>query len=207
MGRPQDELPYEVRMKYIIKDYRRINEQVEKARRHAELLEKENKELKEDKERLQKRISVVRSQYEAAVKKNKALVINLQEMQSSRDAVVRDVTDGLQQQLNTAQRQNKLLVQALSDTDKVEDIPPLVTFSVDKNMMDIAMKQLEKALERMQSIENRIGIVEKAVGACSEDGAMRSALRRFSNAYGKIDSVVSRINNFLDIVKYAKVDE
>lgn len=45
-GRPQDDLPYEQRMLYIIKDYRRISGHVENARHYAETLERENKELK-----------------------------------------------------------------------------------------------------------------------------------------------------------------
>ena len=205
--RPQDELPYEVRMKYIIKDYRKINKHVDAARKYAEDMERENKELKEEIRKLQKRITAAHDQYEAALRKQKALTINLKEMQSSRDSVVKEVTDDLQHQCDVVVRQNKLLIQALSETDKIEKIPPLAMFCVTKDQMDVAVQQLEKALGRMQSIEDRIGIVEKAVGACYEDGAMRTALRRFSNAYGKIDSVVARINNFLDIVKYAKVDE
>ena len=47
MHNPQDDLPYEVRMKYIIQDYRRMIERVETISNYAKKLEKENKELAE----------------------------------------------------------------------------------------------------------------------------------------------------------------
>lgn len=44
--RPQEDLPYEQQMLYIIKDYRRINTFIEKARTYGETMERENKELR-----------------------------------------------------------------------------------------------------------------------------------------------------------------
>ena len=44
--RPQDDVPHEVIVKHIIRDYRRINHHVEEARKYAEDMEKENKELR-----------------------------------------------------------------------------------------------------------------------------------------------------------------
>ncbi len=50
--RPQDELPYEIRMQYIIKDYRKLFKKVSQLEKYSEGLEEENVRLKEQLEQL-----------------------------------------------------------------------------------------------------------------------------------------------------------
>ena len=206
---PQRDVPVEQIIHYIVKDYQRMYNTFGDMQERAEKAEAKADELKE-------KLSKARSDNERI---RKGFEKNLSEVRASRDAVVQQVTEDLQEQLKQTQeqlkasvRQNKLLAQAIAEPTQAKEIletlnePILIASPEDKDRLAIAMKQLEVALLRMNSIEMRLGIVERAMELRYTGEELKNALKRFSNAYGKIDSVTMRLNNFLDMMKDLKIE-
>ena len=205
--RPQDDLPYEVRMKYIIEDYRKINTHIDSARRYAEDMERENLDLKEKVAKAERRATAANGNLQKARERIAQLKVRLYDVQLSRDTIVEEMTGDLQRQLADAQRKNRILAQAVIDPTAKTDIisPMVINIEEDGDRLEMIAKQMELVFTRMRSIEERIGIVEEAMRLRYDGDDLKKALKRFSNAYGKIDSVTMRIGNFLDMMKDLKV--
>lgn len=87
--RPQDDIPYEVRMKYIIQGYRRLEQKLEKLVAYAKKLECENEELQDQislkgwkNQQMSEKNTLYRRENKALKKENEALNKKIVELES-----------------------------------------------------------------------------------------------------------------------------
>lgn len=198
-------LPKEQVIHYIVKDYRRMFTEFDALRERAEKAEAENEKLKE-------KNRIIRGDLLKLNEKKKA------DMQQYKDKVLKDAAnmredyEMLNARLNDQIRKNKLLVQALAEPESVTSVlasldePFVVNTKDGKDRLDKALRELEAVKMRLNSVEMRLWNVEKVVEEhCSEE-VVKAYLKRFNAAFGKIDSVMFRIDNFLALMKNVRTE-
>lgn len=198
-------LPKEQVIHYIVKDYRRMFTEFDALRERAEKAEAENEKLKE-------KNRIIRGDLLKLNEKKKA------DMQEYKDKVLKDAAnmredyEMLNARLNDQIRKNKLLVQALAEPESVTSVlasldePFIVNTKDGKDRLDKALRELEAVKLRLNSVEMRLWNVEKVVEEhCSEE-VVKAYLKRFNAAFGKIDSVMFRIDNFLALMKNVRTE-
>lgn len=198
-------LPKEQVIHYIVKDYRRMFTEFDALRERAEKAEAENEKLKE-------KNRIIRGDLLKLNEKKKA------DMQQYKDKVLKDAAnmredyEMLNARLNDQIRKNKLLVQALAEPESVTSVlasleePFIVNTKDGKDRLDKALRELEAVKLRLNSVEMRLWNVEKVVEEhCSEE-VVKAYLKRFNAAFGKIDSVMFRIDNFLALMKNVRTE-
>lgn len=198
-------LPKEQVIHYIVKDYRRMFTEFDALRERAEKAEAENEKLKE-------KNRIIRGDLLKQNEKKKA------DMQQYKDKVLKDAAnmredyEMLNARLNDQIRKNKLLVQALAEPESVTSVlasldePFVVNTKDGKDRLDKALRELEAVKLRLNSVEMRLWNVEKVVEEhCSEE-VVKAYLKRFNAAFGKIDSVMFRIDNFLALMKNVRTE-
>lgn len=190
--RPQDDVPVERIIHYVVKDYRRMFIAYDEQVRRAEKAEQQVYDLKEKNSKLRSQLESNRRGFEK----------NLQEVRDSRDAALRERTETMEGRLNEALRQNKLLAQAVLDPQQASVLlakisePTYLDASDDR--LFLAMKQLDVALLKMNTIEMRLSGVEGVYRENYRGEQLDSVLKRFKNAFAKIDSVTMRIEDFFN---------
>lgn len=200
--RPQDGVPTERIVHNIVKDYQRMFNGFHAMRERAEKAEAMVKEYQE-------KCSKLRSDND---KLRKGFEKNLEEVRASRDAVVKETTEELQERIDALTRQNKFLAQAVIEPEKVDLLlnklnEPMVFDSNDEILQE-AMKQLERALLRMTAIEGRLADVENlAKQRDYTEKEMNHALTKFNKAFDKIDSATRRIENFFDKIGEIRIEK
>lgn len=205
MRRPQQDVPNEVIIHNIVKDYQRMYNGFHAMRESkdahiGELLKKISK----------KSITISNLQAE-----NKQLRKQLEEVRASRNAVAKAVSEDIEEQLaeankrlEAANRKNNLLIQALQDPNIVYEVNShTLTDGDDKEWMDKAKKQLEKAMLNFTAIEARLAECETALKGVTETVEGTRAISKINKAFTKIDSCVSHIEDFFVKVGNIKIDE
>ena len=98
--RPQDEIPYEVRMKYIIKGYRRLENKMKELVAYAKKLEKDNEELQDQilmkawkNRQMSEKNTLYRRENKALKKENEELNKKIVELESLLAGVVLTIND------------------------------------------------------------------------------------------------------------------
>lgn len=200
--RPQDGVPTERIVHNIVKDYQRMFNGFHAMRERAEKAEEMVKEYQEKCAKLRSDNAKLQKDYKK----------NIEDVRSSRDAVVKDVTEELQERVDFLTKQNKFLAQAVIEPEKVDlllnKLNEPMAFSSDDEVLLEAMKQLEKALIRMTAIEGRLADVENlAKQRDYTEKEMNHALTKFNKAFGKIDSATSRIENFFDKIGEIRIEK
>lgn len=201
-------LPTEQVIHYIVKDYRRMYNTYDKVVMRADKAEEESKKWKAKYEEAKSHLEGVRKGYAK----------NLQEVRESRSAAIEVVTEDLKEQVSILEsrlkeqvRKNKLLAQAVVSPENAQSIlseieePLIISSDIDKDRLGIAMKQLETIMLRLNSVEMRIQNVERVAKEHYNEDQLKTNLKKFNAAFGKIDSAVLRIENFLERMKNVKV--
>lgn len=88
--RPQDDLPYEVRMKFIIHGYRKLWEKLEYIEPYTHQLEEQNKSLTEKLSKLRSHIGALSSKLSERKKEQKQLGVQISMLQK-RIKVLKDM--------------------------------------------------------------------------------------------------------------------
>ena len=199
MRTPQHDIPAERIIHYIVKDYQRMYNGFHTMR--------EEKQTYIDE--LLKKISKKTNTISNLQAENKKLREQIKDLKSSREAVVKAVTEDLEEQLENANRKMSLLAQAVAYPTKAVDIHTIVTDD-DKKWMSKAMKQLEKAMISLTTIQTRLEETHDGMGKALEQrligGDADKVYRRFSKAFSKIDSCVSHIEDFFTKVGNIKIE-
>ena len=192
---PQRGVPTEKVIHYIVKDYQRMYNGFHALRERAEKAEERVKEYQEKCAKLRSDNTKLQNDYKK----------NIEDVRTSRNAVVKEATEELQERIDFLTKQNKFLAQAVIEPEKVDLLlnklnEPMVFDSNDEVLQE-AMKQLEHALLRMTAIEGRLADVENLTKQRDyTEKEMNHALTKFNKAFGKIDSATRRIENFFDKV-------
>lgn len=187
MRTPQRDVPTEKIIHYIVKDYQRMYNGFHAMR--------ESKDTRIDE--LLKKISRKQATIAALQDENKRLRLQVNEVQASRNAVVREVTADLEERLKEANRKVNLLIQALQDPQAIYEINShTLTTDDDREWMGKAMKQLEKAEYNFTSISARLTECEAALLGVTDSIEKRGILSKINKAFSKIDSCVNHIEEF-----------
>ena len=195
--RPQDEIPVEKIIHYIVKDYRRMFLEFDALENRALKAEAKVAAMREKNLKMSSELGHIRKVYD-----NK-----LAEMQKDRDVVVQELMADLNSKLNAANRKNNLLMQALQDPNAINVINThTIDLDEDKEWMDRAMGQLEKAMLNFVSIESRLYECEKILDNATEDIIKDGIIKRMNKALTKINSCVSHIEDFFTKVGNLKTN-
>lgn len=182
---PQGDVPTEVIIHYIVKDYRRMFHEYHDMRRRAEKAEAKVVELKE-------------KHHSQILKKDKEID------EFKKESAPLQMIKELKESLNASKQQNRLLAKAVISQNSDEDnkllfqgMTPVDAKELEKKIGD----QLRDALIKLTSVEERLVNYQDALESIKDEQladsvAMKSFLARIAKAFGKIDSAVKHIENF-----------
>ena len=233
--RPQDDVPIEVIIHYIVKDYRRMwntwheykkldeatNQQIEArakalskrlvdsrpeeiAKLHA-IIKVRNEQIERLKATQSSPSRRIYRECDELREKCAKLTAQVEELRSTRNAVIEAVTDDLQQKLDEANQRIKLLVKAVIDPEQADSalLQQCTVHAIetddDRKWMAGATKQLEKAAMQLLSVADRLAKMEEALkGTNGID--IDKALKNHGKALSKLTAVISHIECFFDKV-------
>lgn len=234
-SRPQDDVPTELIIHYIVKDYRRM---FEKCQRFEPRLEKERDRVRELLHKLRARqievmtdeqqkklltnltnkvekdnveIDALTKERDELKQKVERLTAQMEDIRSSRSAVVEAVTDDLQQKLDEANKRIKLLAQAVVEPSKADSVflqqctVHTIETDEDRKWMDGAMKQLEKAAMKLLAVEERLLKVEETIKDSVTGIDVTKAFKNLGKVVSNITSTLSHIECFMDKVGDIKI--
>lgn len=182
---PQGDIPTEVIIHYIVKDYRRMFLEYDDMKLRAEKAEAKLDELKE-------------KHHSQILKKEKEI------NELKKDSVPLEMIQELKESLNASKQQNRLLAKAVLSQNSNEDgkllfqgLTPADAQKLEKKIGD----QLKDALIKLTSVEERLVNYQDALesikdGQLADSVALKSFISRIAKAFGKIDSAVKHIENF-----------
>lgn len=182
---PQSEIPTEVIIHYIVKDYRRMFHDYHEMKRRAEKAEAKIEELKE-------------KHHSQILKKEKEI------NEFKKESVSLEMMQELKESLNASKQQNRLLAKAVISQNSNEDgkllfkgLTPADAKELEKKIGD----QLKDALIKLTSVEERLVNYQDALESIKDEQitnsvSMKSFLSRIAKSFGKIDSAVQHIENF-----------
>lgn len=199
--KPQNYIPTERIIHYIVKDYQRMFNGF-----HA-MRESKDAYIDELLKKLAKKSNAI-SNLQA---ENKRLRQQIKEVQASRNEVAKAVSEDLAEQLKAAKKKVKILVQALDDPNALNKLNEhIISSDDDKIWMDKAMKQLEKALLNFTAIQARLVDTSDSMGKALEQrligGDADKVYNRFAKVFPKIDACVSHIEDFFTKIGNIKIE-
>ena len=230
--RPQDDVPEDVIIHYIVKDYRRMFLQEQDFIKRIEIHNRTNKNLREkvrelirnlkmrqvanipdDKLRimiqgLQKKADA----YDALKEENEKLQAQIEEVKASRRNVVESVTCDLEEKLKEANRRIELLAQAVVEPEEASSIflhqckVHTIETDDDKKWMAGAMKQLEKAGIALLTTEERLMKYEEKLKESGNEYTEK-VIKPLGRAISSINKTLSHIECFFDKVGDIKIIE
>ena len=182
---PQGDIPTEVIIHYIVKDYRRMFLEYDDMKRRAEKAEAKLDELKE-----MHHSQILKKEKEIDELKNES--VPMQKMKE------------LQESLNASKQQNRLLAKAVISQNSNENSKLLFQGLTPKDATELEKKigvQLREALIKLTSVEERLVNYQDALESIKDEqmsnsASMKSFLARIAKSFGKIDSAVKHIENF-----------
>ena len=184
--KPQDDVPTEVIIHHIVKDYKRMFLTYDEMQRRAEKAEAKILELK-DKHKSQ------------LAKRDKDIELLMKELEDNNKEKIQEIEG----KLAAAQQQNRLLAQAVISQNSHEDGKILFQGMVPTDSKVLEKKidvQLRDALIKLTAVEERLANYQDALENIDEQLAdnvsMKSFLARIAKSFGKINSAVQHIENF-----------
>lgn len=193
--RPQDDVPADRIIHYIVKDYRRMY--------HS------HDELRAKVRRAEQKVKVAREQNAKLAQQNERLQKQLVDEQGNRENIgfktLYKVIHKLDEQLKEARRQNRLLAETVIGANKNLNISEsnfgsiFVETPSGRGLVEHVSKQLEKALTKLGNVEEELeeyeDTLEKIV-CLDENSTGRAMLQeRIKNAFREISAASSHIEN------------
>lgn len=206
--RPQDSVPIEEIIYYIVRDYQRMYSSF------SDMERQRDKAMEKEKDATEKR-SKLESRYKAKIQELEKEVATLNtrilDMKESRSDVIEAATSALEEQLREAENKIRLLAQAVVEPNKLDSVflQSLAVHTIetddDRKWMGNAMKQLEKAAMSLLSAEERLVKCEEALKEIPKDDSVERAVKNYSKVFLKINSTLSHIECFMDKVGDIKI--
>lgn len=143
------------------------------------------------------------------------LYAQIEETKNSRNAVVEAVTSDLEEELIEANKKIQLLAQAVTDPGKADSVflqrckVHTIETDDDRRWMSNAMKQLEKAVMKLLTVEERLDAFAHNLEAAnaSKTEYTEKTMKPLGKAIVKINSVVSHIECFFDKIGDIEIAE
>ena len=220
-GRSQDDVPSERILLYVIKDYQRMLEENIKLKQKIEdkkrkwenndVLKKERNKLSNEVARLQNNLA----------ERDKQIA----ELRQGREAVVKAMTDDLQQELDTAhqhlreaRQQIVTLAGIISSGGDAGQLGGLDLSRVlhpaddpeEREWLGKSLDHLNNAFLRLSEIEDRLNmyliVVRGAVERYEEFSSFKNSVKKLGKASDKIESCCAHIEQFFEVVGDIKID-
>ena len=215
---PQANIPTEVIIHYIVKDYRRMYQQFDDFERRANDAESqfdyltkraENAEAKV--EQLTLRAEKAEAMYEELSNQKNEKSIKKEKVEKLQNQVQeqQDEIKLLKDKLEKIKKQNMFLAQAivsqLNDEDQKPQLIQGLTLSVDPKELEKKIgTQLGDAYMKLTSIEQKLNISQEAIETFSylygNSSEMKMLKGNIVASIGKIESAVKHIDNFYKLV-------
>ena len=200
--RPQDDLPKDVVIHYIVKDYRRMFNEFENMKTgKQQLIDDLRKKINEKDAKLlskQKEIHELR----ALTKRQERTNANLQQQNTENSQLHKEIKE--------LQRKNVLLAQAVIEPNKAV-LAPVIHTNNEKRWMVNASKQLEKAAQGLIQAEERFVEYEKISEELQEKYGEYEGLaqvrKRLSRIISRIESCISHVECFFSLTKDITIAE
>ena len=186
--KPQQDIPTENIIHYIVKDYRRMFLTYDEMKSRAEKAEAKIVELKE-------------KHHSLILKKKK----EIEELKNSRLQDMNHVKD-LEEKLAFTRKQNNMLVHAdLTKNNGMGLIALQALVPIDPKELEKKIGiQLGDALIKLYATEellsNYKGLLEEAIAQGKDNEYINNSLTKATKAFGKIVSAVTHIENFYKLV-------
>lgn len=184
--KPQDDIPTEVIIHNIVKDYQRMFLTYHELKARAEKAEAKILDLKE-------------KHYNQIAKRDK----EIEQLKQDLEAKNKDKIKELEEKLAAAQQQNKLLAKAVITQNSNGDGKVLFQGMLPSDAKELEKKmgvQLGDALIKLTSAEERLAFYQEQLENNTipdvDAISMKSFLAKVSRAFGKIESATQHIENF-----------
>lgn len=184
--KPQDDIPTEVIIHYIVKDYQRMFLTYGEMKQRAEKAEAKILDLKE-------------KHYNQVAKRDKEIEQLKQDLEAKNKEKIKE----LEEKLAAAQQQNRLLAKAVITQNSSGDGKVLFQGMLPADAKELEKKmgvQLGDALIKLTSAEERLAFYQEQLENKTipdvDAISMRSFLAKVSRAFGKIESATQHIENF-----------
>ncbi len=171
-----------------------------------------DEELKYTTKKLIDSVERSKEEREALNAQIKLLYEQIEETKNSRNAVVEAVTADLEEELEEANRKIKLLAEAAVEPGKADSVflqsckVHTIETDDDKKWMDKAMKQLEKASQKILAVEERLTHYEEMLKE-NDNELSKGIVKKISKSISDINSTLSHVECFIDKVGNIKVIE
>ena len=183
---PQQDVPTEVIIHYIVKDYQRMFLDYHEVKDRAEKAEGKILDLKEKH----------RSQILKKEREIEQLKVDLETQKTEK-------VQQLEEKLAAAQQQNRLLARAIISQNNNEEPKVLFQGMLPADAQELEKKigvQLSDALLKLTAAEERLAFYQEQIENNTipdvDAIAMKSFLAKVSRAFGKIESATQHIENF-----------
>ena len=184
--KPQDDIPTEVIIHYIVKDYQRMFLTYGEMKQRAEKAEAKILDLKE-------------KHYNQIAKRDK----EIEHLKLDLEAKNKDKIKELEEKLAAAQQQNRLLAKAVITQNSGGDGKVLFHGMLPADAKELEKKmgvQMADALIKLTSAEERLAFYQEQLENKTipdvDAISMKSFLAKVSRAFGKIESATQHIENF-----------
>ena len=196
--RPQDEIPRNRLIHYIVKDYRRMYN-------NYDVILTKGKEQDAEIKKMQKEMQEAQRDWNKERDKYKKIITDLQ---NSRKAVVDAVTDDLQAQVKELQRQNRHLAEAIIKSTKTEGPVRVVKLTADmaspaeREWMKRAAKQLDMASNDLSTAKERLESCTEGIQKAFEEEIIaedvKKLLKKYTSTLSKIEAATNHIGVFFE---------
>ena len=189
--KPQEDIPTDVIIHYIVKDYRRMFLNYDEMKLRAEKAEAKIIDLKE-------------KHYNQMAKKEKEIEHLKLDLESQQSEKIKQ----LEEKLSAAQLQNRLLAQAVISQNNNKDSKILFHGMIPTDAKELEKKignQLSDALIKLTAAEERLANYQEVLlnntnGHKFDPVAMKNFFSKVSKAFNKIESATQHIENFYKLV-------
>ena len=200
--RPQDGVPKERIIHYIVKDYRRMFNTYHALLDKVKELEAKLKEAHEKNLRMSSSMNAERQKFKEAMR----------QLQESRSAVVDAVTEDLEDEIKELKRQNRILAEAVvnGNQDNVRVIRETINLNSpsEREWMKRSLKQLEQANMKLDATISHLNESKTYVEDIASEGYKEKdaafLLKKIGKAHSKLESALSHIATFFE--KTSKID-
>lgn len=189
--RPQDDVPMDIIIFYIVKDYRRMFNTYDKLLKKKEKLEEKVRKMADSNSKQNSDATALINKYKKA----------LAEAKESRSSVVEAVTDDLQQQLKELKERNEILAQALagagvnSGNTRIINRTIELSLPAEREWMKRSLQQLNEADIKLNNAIQRLELYQEYAEKSAKEGILEDDAKRI---FKKIGQSLSRIDSAID---------
>ena len=230
-NRPQDDVPVERIIHYIVKDYQRMFNQEQDYLKKISILKETNRNLRENMrkilrdlrarqvanipdDKLRIMIQGLRKKaddYDALKEENAKLLAQIEEVRANHSDLLESVTSDLEEKLKEANRRIELLAKAVVEPSEADSIflrqcrVHTIETDDEREWLEGATNQLEKAATKLMSVEERLAECDTILKTAENTQEVTRMLKVINRLSTKLEGTISHIECFFDKVGDIKI--